>query len=95
MNRQEYLTSVDQKEAHHTYYAQLVTPRMIDLVEQAFGSRLHSHDYPFNTIPLYLWDNLARAIPWNAAKFKELGDGVTKAGQVCVLKQAAKILKER
>jgi hypothetical protein len=101
MTRQEYLDASreDGPQAHRTYYAQMVTPYMVDTVARIIGAdRLrNSTDPHFNDIPMTLWDAITpKPVPHELAnKFKALGDYATAAGLVCVVKEAARQFVER
>jgi hypothetical protein len=51
---------------------------------------LANGDEHLNTIPLAVWDQRGAAIINPAPAFKAHGDGVSLAGLVCVVKQAAR-----
>lgn len=81
---------------HRQYYAQFVTVETVKLVTRRFGlaelKKAFSKDEAFNTIALPTWDALGYALPRQAinAQMKELGDYLTPAGTVCILKEAAR-----
>lgn len=75
---------------HRTYYAQLVTGRMVDHIGHTFGPRiLASTDEHLNDIPLKEWDRLPH--PRSLFdRFEQAGDFATWAGLVCAWKEAAR-----
>lgn len=75
--------------AHRAYYAQFVSPATIAAVVQQIGAAniLASTDVHMNDIPLERWDRLSFTI---AKSFQSAGDYATKAGLVCVGKEAAR-----
>jgi hypothetical protein len=86
--RKQYMT----KECtHREYHGQFVTPRIKSYVLRKFGiDRLtQSTDPHLNDIPLREWEMLDFR-----ADFKAAGDYHTIAGEVCVLKEAARQLIE-
>lgn len=93
--RQDYL---DGKCTHREYYSQFVTNGIKNSVLSSFGDELFSSkDEHFNDIKLTRWDMLANyAVRGNGVseKMKERGDYLTLAGSVCILKEAAKQIKE-
>lgn len=103
MTRKEYLapfiSSDEAATRHRKYYAQFVTEGVLLLVEKGIGAEriAGSKDGAFNDIPLHRWDALVSSLHTHgvAARLKELGDYLTLGTGVCVLKEAAKQLKER
>lgn len=79
---------------HEQYYEQFVTDQIKDLVLRVFGraelTEAYQKDPNLNNIPLYHWDNLARHVNCGKA-MKPCGDYPTLAGQVCILKTAARL----
>jgi hypothetical protein len=76
------------------FYGQFVTKNIIDWVDNAIGSRIRSSTDPsFNDIDLRFWDSLS-PIVIIGPKSKELGLWDCLASRVCILKQAARIIKE-
>ena len=57
---EEYQKTGNGKDAHHRYYAQFVTPWVLEIVSLSIGeARIKdSSDEYFNDIPLSRWDNL-------------------------------------
>jgi hypothetical protein len=88
--RDQYLNG---KCTHRQYYAQLVTESH-RLAAESFGidnlRRAFAEDEHFNSIPLASWDARAGL----RADYKSLGDGRSLAGDVCILKEAARQLIE-
>ena len=89
--RKDYMSD---KCTHEVYYSQLVTQRMKDHILRAIPQGLaKSTDPAFNDIPLSTWDRLGMVYSLRD-EFKALGDFKTSAGMVCVLKEAARQVKE-
>ena len=89
--RKDYMTD---KCTHAEYYGQLVTQVMKDHIARAIPQSLaRSTDPHFNDIPLSTWDSLGMVYGLRD-EFKALGDFKTSAGMVCVLKEAARQVKE-
>ncbi len=85
--RQDYL---DKKCNHRQYYAQFVDARLIAVVSNRIGKELRLvKDENLNYIPLARWDEMAKSIRPGAG-LKKAGDYQTLAGQVCILKEAAR-----
>ena len=78
---------------HREYYSQFVTPSIIDVVKKYIGvDRINkSTDPHLNDIKLAKWDSL---VSYVYADFKSYGDSRTLSGCVCILKEAAKQIKE-
>ena len=78
---------------HREYYSQFVTDGIKGLVLKGIGFNAinNSQDAHMNDIPLKLWDIL---VPFIHVNFKDTGDFRSIAGCVCVLKEAAKQIKE-
>lgn len=89
--RKDYMSD---KCTHEEYYGQLVTQSIRDHVARAMPQSIaKSRDPSFNDIPLDTWDRIgAYSVP--SAEFKKLGDFKTAAGVVCVLKEAARQIRE-
>ena len=89
--RKDYMSN---KCTHEEYYGQLVTQSIKDHVTRAMPQSIaKSKDPSFNDIPLDSWDRIgAYSVPPGA--FKKLGDFRTAAGVVCVLKEAARQIKQ-
>ena len=89
--RKDYMSD---KCTHAEYYGQLVTQGMKEHVARAIPQALaKSTDPHFNDISLSTWDRLGMAYGLRS-EFEELGDIRSKAGMVCVLKEAARQVKE-
>ena len=87
----DYMTG---KCTHEVYYGQLVTQGMTDHIARAIPQALaKSTDPVFNDIPLSTWDRLGMVYGLRD-EFKALGDFKTSAGMVCVLKEAARQVRE-
>lgn len=85
---------------HRQYYGQFVTENTRALVGRVIGlqSLRLSKDEHFNDIPLARWDGMVngRMIPAGTdAKLRSLGDWLSMAAGVCILKEAAQQLLER
>ena len=89
--RKDYMSD---KCTHEEYYGQLVTQGIKDHVARAIPQGLtKSTDPNFNDIPLAAWDRIgAYSVP--RGEFKKLGDIRSMAGVICVLKEAARQVKE-
>lgn len=88
ITRKQYIAG---EYSHRDYYGQFVTSAMANRVAATIGNdRLRaSEDEHLNDIPLAEWD----LIPIGssvAAALKECGDYLTKAGAVCLNKEAAR-----
>lgn len=99
ITRNDYLSG---KVNHRQYYAQFVTPQIKNLVEKFFGKprleKSYDWDISFNNIPLSKWDCLAEKnilSNWEIrSMLAKAGDGMTLAGAVCILKEAARQVVE-
>lgn len=99
ITRQDYLKNGS---LHRAYYAQFVTPQIKNLVEKRFGIeklfKSYDWDVSFNNIPLHQWDMLAELyiIPnWEIrALLNKANDGMTLAGDICILKEAGRQVVE-
>jgi hypothetical protein len=89
--RKDYMSN---KCTHEEYYGQLVTQGIKDHVVRAIPDAIvKSKDPSFNDIPLDTWNRIgAYSVP--NAEFKKLGDFKTAMGVVCVLKEAARQIKQ-
>ena len=89
--RKDYMSN---KCTHEEYYSQLVTQSIKDHVTRALPQSIaKSKDPSFNDIPLDTWNRIgAYSVP--NAEFKKLGDFRTAMGVVCVLKEAARQIRE-
>ncbi len=103
LTRSEYLQHYQRDKngeaLHRQYYAQLVDESVIEYVVRVIGHErlLASADRYLNDIPLNEWDRAAQYFfnqSW-ARRFSELGDSLSLAGIVCVLKEAATQYIER
>lgn len=93
--RKQYL---DKECTHQEYYAQFVTDGIRRGVVHNIGydAILNSEDKAMNDIPLAKWDRcgfLVRGIDIHT-KMKNAEDALTAAGIVCILKEAARQVKE-
>jgi hypothetical protein len=92
--RQEYL---EQKCSHRNYYGQFVTQQVLSRVMSYIGSSVivKSKDPHFNDIPLARWDAMFPTCPGDINNaMRACGDYPTKAGLVCIAKEAAKQIQE-
>lgn len=90
--RKEYL---DGKCSHREYYGQFVNDNVKQMVIDTIGKNriLKSTDEHFNDISLREWDNIG--LPCGISELlKKAGDYYTLAGQVCILKEGARQIKE-
>lgn len=88
ITRQDYL---EKRATNAEYYAQFVNTLVLNRVLSRLGKErlAASTDENFNDIPLAEWD--AVLIPAESANLmRECGDYLTKAGSVCIAKQAAR-----
>tara|TARA_R100000963_G_C4628627_1_gene94231 strand:- start:587 stop:904 length:318 start_codon:yes stop_codon:yes gene_type:complete len=81
---------------HREYYAQFVTDHIRDLIaEWRPPERLaESTCEHFNDVPLSCWDRISPIASVADKKLRDLGDAPTLAGRVCILKEAARQLRE-
>jgi len=87
--REQYL---DKQVTHRQYFGQFVTPEIRSLVERYIGiERIKSStDERLNDIPLQEWDMLTHSLG------NSYPDGNNCLGsKVCILKEAAKQIKEK
>jgi len=90
LTRQDYLAG---KCTHSEYYAQFVTAGTRSRASQIGIAQLKASTDPhLNDISLAQWDRLAAHVPYNRELFKQANDNLTLAGQVCLLKEAARQL---
>lgn len=90
--RKDYMTD---KCTHAEYYGQLVTQGMKDHITRAIPQSLaRSTDPHFNDISLATWDRIGSMYHGLGPEFKKLGDFMSSAGLVCVLKEAARQVKD-
>jgi hypothetical protein len=91
--RKDYL---DGKCTHRQYYAQFVNTEVKRLVRRRWTvERLQKYfaEPERHKIPLYKWDALG--LPLSAVHaLEQAGDYYTLAGQVCILKEAARQIVE-
>jgi hypothetical protein len=92
--RQDYM---NRKCSHSQYYAQFVTNEIKIHVLHCIGYEKikKSRDEHFNDIRLNKWDLATVSMPRVDSKMRESGDFVTLAGQVCILKEAARQIKKK
>ena len=81
--------------SRNDFYRQFVTEEIIRMVDYAFHDNIiKSTDAHFNDITLFRWDKLSVIVPFTK-HMKELGYCNSLSSRVCVLKQAARIIKEK
>ncbi|AXH72677.1 MAG: hypothetical protein [Caudoviricetes sp.] len=83
---------------HEEFYGQFVTPHYISVVKSSIGidNILKSTDEHFNDIPLKKWDMIARYgmdMKMDYNKIKSTGGVYSLSTFVCILKQAARVIK--
>lgn len=90
--REEYMKD---KCTHREYYAQFVTDEIKGIVKATIGESrlLASKDEHLNDIPLKQWDNMY--MPALKIHMETVGDYLTQAGKVCILKEAARQIIEK
>jgi hypothetical protein len=90
--RKDYMND---KCSHREYYSQFVNDNVKGMVNDRIGiDRIKkSKDEHLNDIPLKEWDMCGLPYGINTL-LKSAGDGFSMAGQVCILKEAAKQLIE-
>ena len=78
------------------YYQQFVTVGVKLEVARRFGlnhlTEAYEQDKSFNTIPLKKWDDTHILYKTVCERLHEAGDFPTLSGQVCIAKQAARML---
>ena len=84
---------------HREYYAQFVNDTIIELVSESIGlpAILRSTDEHFNDIPLERWDAAGLGL-WTQEvpqALRQAGELYTPAVSVCILKEAARQIKEQ
>ena len=104
-NRLQYLNG---ECSHDVYYSQFVNSATIAIVKNTLGEKIkQSKDEHFNDIPLILWDkiNLAGILySFDKGAFKQCNNVTyresdrhlfiwSKSDNVCILKAAARIIK--
>lgn len=104
MTRSEYMSACTKTDGdtwalHRAYYRQFVTSKVIALVETTIGEGplLASQDPHFNDIPLAKWDRLHYTLSMDSdvrAKVRDCNDTWSLGTSVCILKEAARILRE-
>lgn len=89
MLRKDYMADMSR---HSEYYRQFCTPAVIRTVRRELEDEIKtSVDPHFNDIPLKEWDKLNYCV--SDTLFYQCGDHPSLAGKVCVLKEAAKLVK--
>ena len=90
---------------HQTYYGQFAFASVLWLIRTHIGEEhiLASQDEHFNDIPLLKWDALASGVPSRLVSLSNMFTqdeanavpSVSLSDQVCILKAAARIVKDR
>lgn len=94
ITREQYLRG---EFSHREYYSQFVTQGVKDkvLYRLPIETLKASTDPHFNDIQLSIWDSMMPIWPFYInSRIKQCGDYLTKAGAVCILKEAAKQIIE-
>lgn len=91
MSRKDYMNGVC---SHREYYAQFVDSEIKGRVRFLLPQIEASEDEHLNDIPLKVWDNISADYTGVGRKLKEADDYLTKAGWVCIVKEAARQLVE-
>jgi hypothetical protein len=96
ITRKQYL---NREKSHREYYAQFVSKAELGTVRARFGAdkiqAALAEDKNLNSLPLSSWDALPQIAAETREKIKECGDFHTKAGHVCIYKEAARQLVEK
>ena len=96
ITRKQYM---NREFTHEEYYSQFVTDGILNLVGKIQSKIDASEDENFNDIPLVIWDQMSKAFGYYSdvirAISKTTAGGVSLSDKVCVLKQAARIIKKR
>jgi hypothetical protein len=81
---------------HQEYYAQFVTPYIKEqlALRMKLPKILNSKCKHFNDVPLWQWDRCALIASVADKKLDACEDFPTHAGRVCILKEAARQLRE-
>lgn len=93
--RSDYM---DGKVTHSDYYGQFVTPAVTALVVGTLNDAvLRSNDPHLNDVPLHRWDRLAAFVPDESLRMIAAAStgGVSLSDRVCVLKEAARRLRDQ
>lgn len=100
ITREEYIKGAtgneSAEELHRRYYAQFVDEAMKQSVCIHIGREniLNSPDFYFSGIVLRRWDAAVTAISMPVEKMREAGDFPSLFSGVCVLKEAARQIRE-
>lgn len=102
MNRSDYIGVVyrdneHMHQLHRAYYGQFVTDEVTNLVLRTIGREalMNSTDRSFSDIQLRRWGGMVSLLPASVpAQMRQCGDYLTLAGGVCILKEAARQIKE-
>ena len=94
LRRSDYLSGAC---THREYYGQFVTEYILtQLMERMPQKRwAESTCEHFNDIPLHWWDRVSIIAAEADAKFTACGDYPTLAGRVCILKEAARQVRDK
>jgi len=91
--KQDYLKG---KCNHREYYSQFVNDNVKQMIIDRIGKDkiINSKDENFNDIPLKIWDNIG--LPYGICDLlHQVGDFYTLGGQVCILKEASRQIKDK
>lgn len=91
ISRKDYMNN---KNTHREYYGQFVNDEIKSRVRFLLPIVLESEDEHLNDIPLKVWDAISADYAGIGRKMKEAGDYLTMAGWVCIVKEAARQLRE-
>lgn len=101
MKRHEYMNASHDGDgawkAFRAYYGQYVTAEVKQLVLRYIGMEpiRASEDKHLNDIPLRRWDSMVRHLPHQiTVALRENGDWLSLGNGVCILKEAARLLRE-
>jgi hypothetical protein len=93
MNRQEYLESPGNN--HRTYYAQYVSLHIKNIIEAYIGNDIRKFN-DLNNINITVWERLVSFIPkYTFDKVKANGDNNSVNTGICILKEAARQIKDQ
>lgn len=97
MNRSDYMSGPSDFATHRAYYAQMVTEEVKLCVLATLGKEriLHTRTDHMNEIPLREWDRAAAMCRATVLEsMHQFGDRYSMAGAVCVVKEAARQIRE-
>jgi hypothetical protein len=93
IERQKYING---EVSHREYYGQFVNDTIKARLLQYVSKKqlLESKDPHFNDIDLWLWDRIDSSNLGLTQALRISGDYITKAGRVCIFKEAARQIVE-